>query len=90
MATSGSSDVTVTKGTTVQIRIGLTNTARELSFESDASAADVKKTLADALAKGTVHVELADAKGTAYLVPTANIAYVEIGAESKRTVGFVS
>lgn len=87
---SGSSDVTATKGTTVQIRIGLTNTARELSFESDASADDVKKTIADALAKGTVYVELTEAKGTSYLVPTANIAYVEIGAENKRAVGFVS
>ncbi|WP_105565395.1 DUF3107 domain-containing protein [Microbacterium halophytorum] len=74
----------------MDIRIGLTNTARELSFESADTADAVKKAIADALAKGTVHIELTDAKGAVYLVPTANIAYVELGAESKRPVGFVN
>lgn len=74
----------------MDIRIGLTNTARELSFESADTADQVKQTVADALAKGTVHIELSDAKGASFLIPTANIAYVEVGAEGKRPVGFVS
>ena len=74
----------------MDIRIGLTNTARELAFESNDSAEQVKQTVADALAKGTVHVELTDAKGASYLVATSNIAYVQIGAEGRNPVGFVS
>lgn len=74
----------------MDIRIGLTNTARELSFETADTAEQVKQTVADALAKGTVHIELGDVKGATYLVPTANIAYVEVGSEGKRPVGFVS
>lgn len=74
----------------VEIRIGITNTGRELSFESSAPAEEVKQTIAAALEKGTMHIELADAKGTTYLVPIANLAYVEIGSEEKRHVGFVA
>ena len=74
----------------MDIRIGLTNTARELSFESTQTAEQVKKTVAEALTKGTVHIDVADVKGASYLVPTANIAYVEVGAEAKNPVGFVS
>lgn len=74
----------------MDIRIGLTNTSRELGFESADTADQVKQTVADALAKGTVHIELADVRGAAYLIPIANIAYVEVGAETKRPVGFVS
>ncbi|GAB2520781.1 DUF3107 domain-containing protein [Microbacterium petrolearium] len=74
----------------MEIRIGITNTGRELSFESAESAETVKKTIAAALKEGTMHIELVDAKGTTYLVPVANLAYVEIGSEGKRPVGFVS
>lgn len=74
----------------VEIRIGITNTGRELSFESSVPAEEVKQTIATALEKGTMHIELTDTKGTSYLVPIANLAYVEIGSEDKRPVGFVS
>lgn len=74
----------------MEIRIGITNTGRELSFESNESADAVKKTVAAAIKEGTTHLELADVKGIAYLVPVANLAYVEIGSEEKRSVGFVS
>jgi len=74
----------------VEIRIGITNTGRELSFESSESAEAVKQAIGSALEKGTMHIELADVKGTTYLVPIANLAYVEIGSEEKRHVGFVA
>lgn len=74
----------------MEIRIGITNTGRELNFDTSESAADVKKAVADALNAGSTHVSFIDAKGTSYIVPTASLAYVEIGTEEARRVGFVA
>jgi len=74
----------------VEIRIGIANTGRELNFESAESAADVKKAVASALDAGATHVSFSDAKGTNYIVPTASLAYVELGTEESRRVGFVA
>jgi len=73
----------------VDIRIGITNSPREISFETSQSAAEVEKVVADALDGGKSYVTLADAKGKTYLVPTASLAYVEVGSEESRRVGFV-
>jgi hypothetical protein len=74
----------------VEIRIGIANTGRELNFETNDSADTVKKALADALDAKATHVTFADAKGTTYIVPTAGLAYVELGTEESRRVGFVA
>lgn len=74
----------------MEIRIGITNTGRELNFETNDSAADVKKAVAAALDAGATHLTLVDAKGTSYIVPTASLAYVELGTEETRRVGFVA
>lgn len=74
----------------MEIRIGIANTARELSFESDETAEAVKKTVTDALASGAGHVSFVDAKGNSYIVPTAGIAFVEVGTDQSRRVGFVA
>lgn len=74
----------------MDIRIGITNTARELSFESAESADAVRAAVTKALEAGTPLLEFTDAKGNAYLVPTAGIAFVEIGTDQSRRVGFVA
>lgn len=74
----------------MEIRIGITNTGRELNFETSQSAADVKQAVAAALDAGATHLTLVDAKGTSFIVPTASLAYVEIGTEETRRVGFVA
>ena len=74
----------------VEIRIGIANTGRELTFETDESAADVKKSVADALDAGASHVTFGDSKGNSYVIPTAGLAFVEIGTEESRRVGFVA
>lgn len=74
----------------MDIRIGITNTARELNFESDQSADILKKTVADAFAEGATIVTFADTKGNSYVVPTAGIAFIEIGTEESRRIGFVA
>ncbi len=81
---------TLEKGSHVEIRIGIANTGRELSFETNEPAAAVKKSIASALDGGATHVTFADAKGNSYIVPTAGLAYVELGTEESRRVGFVA
>jgi len=74
----------------MEVRIGIVNVAREIGLESSQSPAEVEKLLADALATGATYVSIADEKGKKFLVPTSGIAYVEIGAEESRRVGFVA
>ncbi|MBF4601299.1 DUF3107 domain-containing protein [Frigoribacterium sp. VKM Ac-1396] len=74
----------------MDIRIGITNSPREISFETSQTAAEVEKVVGDALDGGKSFVTLADSKGKTYVVPTASLAYVEIGSEESRKVGFVS
>ncbi len=74
--------------TLVDIRIGILNSPRELSFETSQPAAEIEKAVAAALADGSV-LSLSDDKGKSYIVPAAAIGYVEIGTESARRVGFV-
>ena len=74
----------------MDIRIGIANSPREISFETSQSAADVEKVVAEALDGGKSYVTLADSKGKTYLVPTASLAYVEVSSDENRRVGFVS
>ncbi len=72
----------------MEVKIGVKGAARELSLESaqssDEIAAEVKAALADA---GGLLV-LADEKGRQVLVPVDKLAYVEIGEQAERRVGF--
>ena len=74
----------------MEISIGIINSPRELSFESDQSAADVEKAVLDAIDGGAKLIRLVDSKGNVYLVPVSTVAYVEVGSESSRRVGFVA
>ena len=40
--------------------------------------------------EGTSHLSLTDSDGRLYVVPTSALAYVEIGSERARRVGFVA
>ncbi|MEN9740179.1 MAG: hypothetical protein RLZ72_445 [Actinomycetota bacterium] len=73
----------------MEIRIGIQHAPRELSFETDASATEIDAQLTDALAKSGV-LHLSDVKGQSYLVPAANVAYIEFGTTQARPVGFVN
>lgn len=74
----------------MEIRIGITNTARELSFESDEAAESIRKDVAAALESKAAFVTFTDSKGSSYIVPTAGIAFVEVGTDHARRVGFVA
>ena len=72
----------------MDIRIGIANSPREINFESSQTSAEVEKTVSDALAADARLVRFIDAKGNVYVVPVASLAYLEIGSEDSRRVGF--
>jgi hypothetical protein len=74
----------------VDIRIGIFNTPREISFETNQPATQVEEAVAAALAGQTGYLKLTDSKGSLFIVPTSALAYVEIGTEESRRVGFVA
>ncbi len=74
----------------VDIRIGIANSPREINFESSQTAADVEKIIAGALDSDAKFIKLADDKGKIYLVPTVSLAYIEVGSEESRRIGFVA
>ena len=74
----------------MDIRIGITNSPREINFESSQTAQEVETIVATALESESKFVKLTDSKGKLYIVPVAGIGYIEIGSESTRRVGFVA
>lgn len=74
----------------MEIRIGIVNTPREITFETEESAQGVRDAVTAAFAKETAVLSLSDTKGNAYLVPTAALAYVQVGTEQPRHIGFVA
>ena len=58
------------------------------SFNSAQTPPEVEKLITDALSKDSGVLALTDEKGRRFLVQSAKIAYVEIGAADVRRVGF--
>lgn len=71
----------------MEIRIGIQNVAREVVLESELSNSEVNDLVSKAIADG-ISLALKDPKGREVLIPAAGIAYVEIGPEEVRRVGF--
>jgi hypothetical protein len=71
----------------VEVRIGVQNVARELTFESNQSVDEVNAAVEEALKKGGT-LALSDEKGRKYLVPVGALGYVHIGEVEKSRVGF--
>lgn len=73
-------------GLTVEVRIGVQNVAREITFETTLTADEL---VAEVKAARSADVlELTDDKGGRVIVPTSSIGYVTTGAERKAGVGF--
>jgi Protein of unknown function (DUF3107) len=72
----------------VEVKIGVTDSPRELIFNSAQTPSEVEKLVTDALGKQSGVLSLTDEKGRRFLVQTSRIAYVEIGAADMRRVGF--
>lgn len=72
----------------MEVKIGVTDSARELILSSAQTPAEVEKLVTDALGAEASVLSLTDEKGRRFLVQSAKIAYVEIGAADSRRVGF--
>lgn len=72
----------------MEVKIGVQNSARELLVESNQSAEDVAAVVTTALAKDEKFFTLTDERGRQVFVPTAGLAYLEIGEPESRRVGF--
>lgn len=73
----------------VEIRIGITDSAREMSLELDQNQEELKTAFETALTDGGGMLWLADRKGRQVGIPASKIAYVEIDPETAvRSVGF--
>lgn len=74
----------------MEVRIGLRDSARELAFESNLSSAELEKSVLETLNSDATLLKLTDDKGRAFIVPVAALAFVEIGADQARRVGFIA
>jgi Protein of unknown function (DUF3107) len=75
----------------VDVRIGITQVARELLVElaDDIDRDALKDAVSAALSGATDTLSLTDRRGREVLVPAAKIAYVEVGvADGERRMGF--
>jgi Protein of unknown function (DUF3107) len=74
----------------MEIRVGIRNSARELVFETNLSASEVETAVDAALAAGSKTIKLTDDKGRLFIVPAETLAYIEVGVEETRRVGFIA
>ena len=76
----------------MDIRIGITQAPREIAIEveDDAKAREALKKNVEAALKGEITTMwITDKKGRDIAIPTAKIAYVEIGSsDAERKIGF--
>jgi uncharacterized protein DUF3107 len=73
----------------MEIKVGIVHGPREIVVESEETAAAVEKAFAKAVDDGSV-LSLTDDRGRKVLIPAARIAYLELGQEAARRVGFGS
>lgn len=74
----------------MEVKIGVSQAPRELSFESTQTQQEIQTAIEAALTGGTPVLSLHDDKGRRFVVPSDRIAYVEIGEAVERRVGFAS
>lgn len=72
----------------MEVKIGVTDSPRELTLSSAQTPVEVEKLVSDALTGEPGVLALTDDKGRRFLVQSTRIAYVEIGAADVRRVGF--
>ena len=73
----------------IEIRISVTDTAREIVLESDSTRDAVIDAVNEAMASSTPLV-LSDYRGRQVIVPAGKIGFVEIAAPTERKVGFAT
>jgi uncharacterized protein DUF3107 len=72
----------------VEVKIGITDSPRELVLSSTQTQAEVEELVAAALREGSGVLSLSDERGRRFLIQATKVAYVEIGVADARRVGF--
>lgn len=70
----------------MEIKIGVTNINREISIESEITAAELTKKLKAAMDGGLLEID--GANGRRLAIPASQIGYLDMGSEHPRPVGF--
>lgn len=73
---------------TVDVKIGITDSPRELVVSTDQSSDEAHTAVEAALSGKEQLLRLTDEKGARYLIPVTKIAYVEVGSSERPRVGF--
>ncbi len=79
------------KGCSVEVKIGITDSPREIVFNSTQTPDELEKQVTAALTdsgKGAGVLSLSDEKGRKFLLQSSRVAYVELGPADSRRVGF--
>ena len=74
---------------TMDIKIGLADSPRELTIKLPEGQEDIISTVEQAISGGQATLKVEDDKGRTYLIRTDRIVYVEQGTAAARTVGFM-
>jgi hypothetical protein len=74
----------------VEVKVGVADTAREIVLNSTQSPDEIESLVAAALKDSAGTLSLIDDKGRRFVVPSARVAYVEIGTADSRRVGFAT
>jgi adenine C2-methylase RlmN of 23S rRNA A2503 and tRNA A37 len=72
----------------VEVKIGVADSHRELTVSTADSPDQVEALVTEAMRNTQGMLSLVDDKGRRFMVPTARVAYVEIGPADSRRVGF--
>lgn len=71
----------------MEIKIGVSDSPREITVDSEETQDSIMKSVEKAIADGGM-LTLSDDRGRTVLVPATKISYVEIGPPATRKVGF--
>ena len=74
----------------MEVRIGVAESPREIVVTSVLSPEEVEALVNDAVSGKSGVLTLVDQKGARFVVPASRVAYVEIGPQDSRKVGFSS
>ncbi|HKE51913.1 MAG TPA: DUF3107 domain-containing protein [Actinomycetes bacterium] len=72
----------------MEVKIGVQHVARELIIESSQAPDEIEAAVSAALQGDDGVLTLVDERGRKLLVPSERLAYVEIGEQVERRVGF--
>ena len=72
----------------MEVKVGVKGVARELVVETDLTTDDVSSMVKACASDPAALFDLTDSRGRRVLVPADKLAYVEIGEQEARRVGF--